>query len=333
MHHPRTSMMLELLTQEYSVDFYRVSATSSFLKSLNLLTFRNFDLACLSLIPRLKNYDIIFLQNIHVLPLSFFSKVMKKTIVYDSLDVYPYHNAYNLEKKYRLPSALSKVGSVLFSGTEKVISRTFCDHIIVNSDYLVSYYKKAQAIYYTSPLEGRLLNNPSKPAALLYLGIFSPEKGSREIIEFCDKLGVELYIFGEMADCKSEDIIHRGRVHWVPRLKPEQLITELGKVMQSHFLYGMSLANDANFNYAVQELNKEIDYLSIGIPLIGNHRLETAKKIQAGGGLFWEDIHDLASLDQPSLKISLMNQSLSIYQDRYSYSKFVDQFTKIKKSL
>jgi glycosyltransferase involved in cell wall biosynthesis len=58
----------------------------------------------------------------------------------------------------------------------------------------------------------------------------------------------------------------------------------------------LSVIHPENESYLLQEANKDIDYIALGIPFIGNDRPPTLEKIKRGVGVLINDKHAIASL-------------------------------------
>lgn len=100
------------------------------------------------------------------------------------------------------------------------------------------------------------------------------------------------------------------------------LKTELGNLLKDYFLFGFSLIKAAHYSYAVQEANKDIDYLAMGIPLIGNQRIPTKEKIDAGCGLLIDDPELIQKINHVDTRRKLMKNCLQYYQTNYAAIHF-----------
>jgi len=106
----------------------------------------------------------------------------------------------------------------------------------------------------------------------------------------------------------------------------------LKQLMDDYFLFGFSLIKDANESYAVQNANKDIDYLALGIPIVGNHRKTTEELIEAGCGYFHEDVEKIRKLGVEE-KNRLKTRSLEVYQKRFSNKRFKEVLNQAFKNL
>lgn len=128
--------------------------------------------------------------------------------------------------------------------------------------------------------------------ALFYLGIFSENKGAKEILELRERLQCKLYIYGDnvYGGKSSEDIIIK------PRVNAEIVSEELERLSKHHRFIGLSLIKPVHFSYATQEANKDIDYMCLGVPFIGNKRIPTYEKILKGCGVMFYDFQGINRL-------------------------------------
>ena len=76
---------------------------------------------------------------------------------------------------------------------------------------------------------------------------------------------------------------------------------------------------------ASQEANKDIDYLALGIPIIGNHRFPTEEKIYAGCGVFIENESDIKRLiSSESMREEISVKCRDYYLTHYSFERFTN---------
>jgi hypothetical protein len=293
--HPRL-MSFEAFFQSrgIAVDFINKSHyTNTIMSRINWLSLWFFDYYATSLCkPLVKNYDIIFVTDLKYLPLAKYAKKLNKIVFYDTID----HNVdlrfYQLQHKFNFIRPFRKIIVNFFRKIELQYTSRYCDEILVNSNSLQKYFNNgAHTLFYSSPFESFTeKNSSSNPAALLYLGIFSPEKGGFEILELQKKLNLPLFIFGDIStNSLAREVEKSEQIHYTPKISVAALQKELLKLLDNYYLIGFSLIKPAHFSYEVQEANKDIDYLALGIPLIGNYRLPTKEKINAGCGIFFDD--------------------------------------------
>jgi hypothetical protein len=292
----------------------------------NWLSLWFFDLYAVSKCkPVVHQYDLVFITDLKYLPLvRYCSKRGKKTI-YETID----HNVelrfYLLERKIGLIRILKRPIIKYFRKLEKKIALGFAADIIVNSNSLKQYFDdRAHTLYYTSPLEDLLaINDPLKQPAFIYLGAFSHEKGAAQILALSKKLSLPLIIYGDIygEDLKTE-VACLPNVHHTLRISSQALRSELEDLFRKYFLLGFSLIQPVHYSYEVQEANKEIDYLALGIPLLGNHRLPTAEKIDAGCGVFIDDPKLELKINDKQLRGEWSANGRSYYREKYSHLVF-----------
>jgi glycosyltransferase involved in cell wall biosynthesis len=278
-----------------------------------------FDFKALTILTKnLDEYDFILIQDLKYLPLAVVAKIKKKHVVYETLDNSVSIRIYN--QRMHLLYPLIKLLKPFYCWIEKQIVIHFTNCTIVNSEALQEYFNyKAVLIPYSSPFEfSGIHNTPTNPPAFLYLGAISYNKGIEEIINLVEKWRIPLFIFGDCSETKYENKLqYNPLITWHNRINSIELISILEPVMTSFFLIGISLIKPVHLSYARQEANKEIDYLALGIPFIGNHRETTELKIKEGCGVFFEDVRGLSMLiNDPDVR-----KNISIRCSEY-YKKF-----------
>jgi len=152
-------------------------------------------------------------------------------------------------------------------------------------------------IYYASPFEAIEKQQPENEPAFLYLGLFNDAKGALDIVQLQRTHGLPLYLFGDINFPSIESyILSNEAIFHDRRCCSRALCEKIEMLLKKHYLIGISLIKSVNQSYATQEANKDIDYLAIGIPIIGNHRKPTEEKILAGCGVFAEDYDGISRL-------------------------------------
>jgi len=207
---------------------------------------------------------------------------------------------------------------------ERKLINSYVDQLIVNSDALKQYFGGNTIVnYYSSPFENiEAQNIADRPIALLYLGHFSLEKGGVEMLDFQQKYDLDFYIFGGIDNAELKERIEKSKkIKHIERIPAEQLIQKLRLVLNNYYLFGFSIIHDANESYAVQNANKDIDYLSLGIPLIGNHRKTTEEIIMSGCGVFIEDAKSIKSFDITE-KQKYVDLAKAYYDNKFSNKQF-----------
>jgi glycosyltransferase involved in cell wall biosynthesis len=276
---------------------------------------------------KLKFYDVVFIQDLKYLPLARFAKLKKKKVIYETLDNNVHLREYYLEKRFPLLRHFRKIIIESFTRKEKNLAFRYCDKIIVNSKALNEYFNdRAHILFYYSSFESiDITNNIENIPALLYLGAFSLEKGAAELIELQKKLDLDLFIFGTIDNHNLQKVVDGSlKIHHTERIAHDKLSEEMEKLLQRYFLLGISLIKPVHFSYATQEANKDIDYLSLGIPLIGNHRKPTEEKILSGCGVFIENTDDLNKIiSDETFRARLSKNCKNYYFSHYSKDEFL----------
>lgn len=280
--------------------------------------------------PLVNDFDIIVVNDLKYLPLVRFAKRQNKTVIYDTIDHNVYLRLHQLEKKVRPVRLLRTWLAGMFKKLELRYALRYCDEILVNSDSLKAYFhNRAHALYYASPLENVTAeNNPDNETALLYLGAFTRDKGAEEILSLRRKLKCTLLIYGYAEKEFSESLSEEG-IFYKQKISTEELRSEMEKHLTQNFLMGVSLIRPAHYSYEVQEANKDIDYLAMGIPILGNHRWATAQKIEAGCGIYYDDPEVPDRIRDNVLKKQWSIKALELYRAKYFSEHFSLQLEKI----
>lgn len=327
--HPRLEAFYKILENEgYEVSIINHRENWNSIGSrINWISLWFFDFYGIFLSKRsVKNYDVIFVMDLKILPLVRYAKRMGKKVFYDTIDNGVHLRYYQLKKKLPVTKIFGKIILSTFQKLEKKYAFKFCDKIIVNSKALLKYFDNQAALFnYYSPFEFQEIeNNPKNSAALIYLGAFTYEKGAKDILNIRERLNLPLFIFGDIDNDYIRNEIEKSTLIKISkRLGKTELKKELKLLVQEYYLLGLSLIKPVNFSYATQEANKDIDYLAMGIPIIGNYRLTTEEKIIAGCGVFYnqpEDIHKL--LTDTNLRKNITANCKSYYRDNYSAASF-----------
>lgn len=271
------------------------------------------------------NAEIAIVYDLSLLPLIKKIRPSYKRLVYETLDNNVALTFFHLKKTYPFIKPFEYWVRKWVSSFETNTIEKFTDHLLVNSHYLKEEFSKITACsinIYASPFENfrkkQSLGMGDKPA-LLYLGIFSEDKGASDVLELQKKLDIPLFIFGD----KKYDLPKSEDVHWYDRMPLDRLYEELHKLSHTYRFIGLSLIRSTNDSYANQEANKEADYLSLGIPLIGNHRRTTEEKIQAGVGCFFNDKFKIDQLIfEQNIYEKTSNTATYYYNNNLSISQF-----------
>lgn len=274
---------------------------------------------------KIKDYDFVIINDLKFLPLARMAKKRNKRVIYETIDNNVSLRSYSLRKK--LPFTGLFMNSIVryYSEKERNLASEYCDEIIVNSKALREYFNnKAELLYYYSSFEDiPARNDSSKKTALLYLGEFSKEKGATEVLALKDKLDINLFIFGSVRSEELKKMLNNSKVFQTERISHMELREKITSLFDEWFLAGVSFIKPVHLSYATQEANKDIDYLALGIPLIGNHRLPTKEKIEAGCGIFPENEIDLKRLlIDIEFKKTLSANCIDYYHNNYSKQQF-----------
>jgi glycosyltransferase involved in cell wall biosynthesis len=339
--HPRLEYIEKYLTKNgYKVKKYNLRCENRVINKLNWLSLTFFQVPSFfksfKYIWRYRRESkIIYIQDLQYLPISIMAKLFGKKVIYDTLDNNVELNFYHLSNRFRIFKRFTFFKRVL-TFLEKKLSRYFCDRIIVNSKALVEYFKpnKTNLIYYTSPFENRFTIKTHREKAFLYLGSFSLDKGADSILDFIAEYNYKLYIYGDTSSKLLKKISNIDNIIYKERISSIDLLDELKRLFDNHSLIGFSLIKDVHYSYATQEANKDIDYLAMGIPLIGNHRVPTKEKIDKGCGVFIDDKKSINQLLKDDLYYqTLSKNSIDYYNRFYSQNIFEKKLLDVVKSV
>lgn len=335
--HPRlVSFQTYFRKKGIEIDFINASGYKpNLISRINWICLWFFDLYAIKLCKtRIKDFDIVFINDLKYLPLARYARKLNKIVLYDTIDHNVYLRFYQLERKIKIIRFFKRMIVPVFKKIERNLAFQYCDEILVNSSSLQRYFdNQAHVLFYSSPFEKmKEVNTPTKSVALLYLGIFSPEKGAKEIIDLQKKLNLPLFIYGGVSEPILLDTIkNTDQVNYTSKLSVSDLELALKKLLSEYYLVGFSLIKPAHFSYEVQEANKDIDYLSLGIPLIGNYRLPTKEKIEAGCGFFVDDHQLSKKLNDLKIKEEVATTCKAYYEQHYAAHIFENQLENIMK--
>ncbi len=336
--HPRTEMIYNLLqSMNTEVTIYNPLIEKTLFQNLFLkITLGYFDyIGCIQLKKKINQSKFVIIQGLIYLPFSKYCKKKHIPVIYETLDNNVHLFYYYLCKKYKIVKKLRFIVRY-FEQKEKKYVRQYVHTTIVNSKALLSYFNnKAELIYYASPLEEIYNNYDNSKIALLYLGSFEKMKGALQIIDFMNNYSLPLFIIGTSYEADILDVINNHpRINYFERIASDKLKDLLKELASRNYLLGMSLTAGVNTNNATQELNKDIDYLAMGIPIIGNKRKPTAEKIDAGCGLYYTDNVNINKiLENKEMRKSLSDNCKEYYKRHYSKIIFRDKFEIIVKSI
>lgn len=326
--HPRLLLFQRyFLNKGYTVSFVNGSDYRPGLYTrLNWLSLYYFDLIAINRCKaRIAEFDIVFVTDLRYLPLVKYAKRAGKTVIYETIDHNVYLRFFLLQKKIRVVTLVRNPIVTLFKRIEKHYAFRYCDEILVNSEALADYFKgKAHILFYYSPFEHlEQPNDPRRPPALLYLGAFSEDKGARRIIDLSERLKMPLHVYGPIPEASVKEAVRQtSLVTHTPKVSAEVLEAELSRLLTQYYLFGCSLIEPVHLSYEIQEANKDIDYMAMGIPIIGNYRRTTAGKINAGCGIFFDDGGLSEKVGDPILREALSVKCKALYRSKYSSENF-----------
>lgn len=313
---PRDQMLIDVLSKNHSVTINNITTKKTF---INKLFLGFFDItSSFKLIKDIKKYDLVWIEDIKLLPLCIFAKLLGKKVIFEEQDYNPSLLFYFLTKKYSVLKYF-KIIVYVISVLEQIVARIFTDKVVVNSEFLKSHFSNSELIFYASALEGISNNTDNEKIGFLYIGCFCKLKGANEILGFMANRKEPLFILGEIPEPDIlKEVKSNNNIYFTERLPGYSLKRLLKVILQDYFLYGFSLTKGVCKNYRTTELSKEADYLALGIPIIGNDRGTTADKIEAGCGMY------LKYFTMPSLELRefMSNNCKSLYNRKYSSEIF-----------
>lgn len=331
--HNRLETNLNLLKESFDVKIYSTSYENNQRVKINYLSLNFFLInRIFEFKKHLKFADIVYIQTLYLLPLAIFAKLKRKKVIYETLDNDVHLKFYGLTLQRPFIKKIKWIIIPFMSVFEKFLSTLFTDKIITNSKALQKYFNnKSELLLYTSPLEKIVVkNNYKNTPALLYVGYVSKEKGLKEMLTLSNGLNLKLFIMGKLKDpIFLEDFKKNKNIIYFGQLSSEDMIKELKKLLAEYFLFGISIIHPIHYSYATQEANKDIDFLSLGIPIIGNERSPTAEKINAGCGIDYriEKIEEIVRDEHQ--KQAMSENSLNYYKQYYNSNLYKNKFEKI----
>jgi len=270
---------------------------------------------------RARQFDHVVIYGMQLLPSVLW--VPRSKMIYQTLDDNVSYTLYELGSRFAPFKWVSRPLDFLFRQIEKSISKK-ADFLLVNSKALFEYLPNAILNYYTSPFEGLKLNyQEEKPFVLLYLGQLRKEKGTLHLKELAERYSLDVHVFGISVDTDTDDFIKNDYVKFHGNKSISELKTELPKLSQKVNLIGVSLIESVHHSYATQEANKDIDYMAMGIPFVGNDRLPTKVKIDLGCGYPLNQFDKLLNFKKYK---QASDKALEVYMKDFSNEKFERTF-------
>ncbi len=271
---------------------------------------------------RSKDFDHVVLYGLQTLPSVLFI-APEKNVIYQTLDDNVSYTIYELTKRLFLIGLISRLLEWVMRKVERGLSRK-AKTTLVNSTALNDYLSPSILNYYTSPFENlKLEMSPNNPFAVLYLGQLKIEKGTSNIKRLCEEHSMDCHFFGIPVDDETREFVKEDYVRFYGNLDFEELKNQLGKLSGSLNLIGTSLIETVHRSYETQEANKDIDYMAMGIPFVGNRRGPTYDKVKLGCGVLEKDFSDLLNFTN---YLEAAKKSKLVYQEMYSNEKFKRTF-------
>lgn len=301
--HPRIQMQYEYLSDAgYDVTIFRTTEKKDpfFWEFINWFSLKYFKFGAIHNFKKnVAGADIVHVYDLQLLPLAKYASKKGKRTVYETLDdnvFLHFHGVSSVLKPLKIFKGLVTKRMKKY----EMESSAFCNEIIVNSPNLLQNFTSGSAEYisYASPLEPSLniQFNPDLPAAFLYLGKLTSGKGALDYKILIEQFGLPLFFFGKAYDKTSVDLQKNSLVHPMGNFDALKLKESLTNLSKQYNLIGLSVIHPENESYLHQEANKDIDYIALGIPFIGNDRPPTFEKINKGVGVLISDNNAISSL-------------------------------------
>lgn len=341
--HPRLEMQLNYFREqdiEADCSFDDKPAVSAFdkLRMMLCLKYFRWDLIT-DFNSRLPENQLVHIYDFRLLPLAKHASRKGNKVVYETLDDNVHLHAHELVKKNKLFVLLKPLLISYFGAREKRLIRKYVNQVIVNSPNLLGIAEeKGELIYYASPFEGVRISgfSPEKETVFVYLGKLTRSKGTAEYKALQEKFGLQVHFFGTAKDEFSASwVAENPMVHHHGNMSSNELSKALSELSEKYNLIGLSIIIPENRSYALQEANKDIDYMCLGIPFIGNERKPTYEKIKAGAGVLFSDHEAIAELihnNENRYSITRQTQT-ELYNETYSKAIFIQKLAELYQKL
>lgn len=337
--HFRTGCLARVLSEVYDVRLLHAAPGPKWLRWLDLLTATAFKLSNLQRYwPAAADADLLVVQEMSLLLHAAAARSRGQRVIYESIDNGPHLTSYWMAKRAPFVTRLTWLPPLL-EIMEKSLVKACGLPVVVNSAALLEYFHgRASLIYYSSPFEDAgLRNNPDLAPAFVYLGQFIEEKGILDLPALCQRWSIPAFVFGSKT-AENQHLHERfkayGNIEVIPWLSATDLAGRLRDLMKRHFLMGVSLQRPVNLSYATQELNKDIDYLAVGAPIIGNRRGPTLDKIRAGCGVLADnDVGVGALMGSSPVRARLSRTCRDYYSERYAFSIYRNKILSLFESV
>lgn len=301
--HPRIQMQYEYLSGAgYDVTIFRTTEKRDpfFWELINWFSLKYFKFGAIHNFKKnVAGVDVVHVYDLQLLPLAKYANTQGKQTIYETLDDNVFLHFHGVSSILR-PLKIFKGLVTKRMKKYEMKSSAFCSEIIVNSPNLLKNFApgKAEYIPYASPLEPSLSiqYNPELPTAFLYLGKLTSGKGALDYKILIEQFVLPLFFFGKAFDKRSLELQKNSLVHSMGNFDAIKLKESLIDLSKQYNLIGLSVIHPENESYLHQEANKDIDYIALGIPFIGNDRPPTLEKIKRGVGVLINDKNAIASL-------------------------------------
>lgn len=338
--HPRIEMQVNVLRDAgYNVKVIRSTSKkeSFFYEIRNLFSLKYFKWGFIaSSKSKIDEFEVVHIYDLQLLPLAKKAHQNGKKVVYETLDDNVELHFHALSKKLPFLSLFKSAILKKYKGYEREAAEKYCDQVIVNSKNLLANFDKANLIYYASPLEVIKIESydHTKESAFLYLGKLTESKGAAIYQELIDEHKTKLIFLGKAYDQSAKKLIENENVISLGNFSSSELMEELSKLIRSYNLIGLSIILPENKSYALQEANKDIDYMAMGMPFIGNERIPTFEKIKVGAGVLYSDKSGVeALLHNEGGKYDHASERGTKMHKHYTQQRFKSELLKIYQSL
>jgi hypothetical protein len=340
--HPRIALEFEVLKASgYDVKLFtpQIVKTSFKARLLNLLTLSLFKWELVFEFSKfIPQFETIIIYDTHLLPLGKYREGENKQVIFETLDDNVELVCYHIFKKLPFLKLFESSCRKYLKKRENYYLKNYFDNTIVNSKRLLDVFKVHQPVlnYYCSPFEKSPLKASDikhKPA-LIYLGKISADKGLSTMLNLAKKNGLKIFLFGDLdredAAALLQEIIQYPQAVQVNKLSVEELLIEVQKLAEAHHLIGLSLIESVHISYKFQDANKDIDYLALNIPFIGNSRPTTKFIIDDGCGALVDNQSKIKALIESEHEYKRAVRRCGIhYKKQYSQDQFTTTLLKV----
>jgi hypothetical protein len=197
-NHSRLNHEISILNEAgYSVECFLGNKGSKriHIKIIEKLLFKfiNVDVLFYLLANRNK-FDIFFFYGLFTFnALLFFPSDFRRKCIYQSLNHDVLYHTYELGIRMKFLKPFFSLLKPFAIQMEKYLHSS-CASTIVNSESLKNKFPSSTLIYYTSPLEGMVIqHSPTQNAAFVYLGQLRKEKISADFFDYIEKHLVKFF--------------------------------------------------------------------------------------------------------------------------------------------